>query len=240
MDGQKQDVFNNPYTNNSGQAQTDTQTLKIVLWGFRRLHAAGMARLLHEVDRPVVVRSEEKLLALPAGDLVIVNLQKDTVAEFGRHLSCQPRQQATPVLALYDSSSDAMVRNLMQSNRQVRGVLPTNASVTSLILTIKAILAGKTVDPASAVVKPVALNRPSNSRQASVVDSNGRTIKLTPRQMQVLESLAQGKPNKIIARDLDVSENTIKAHLKSVFRILGASNRTEAVAHANRLNLQIN
>ena len=49
--------------------------------------------------------------------------------------------------------------------------------------------------------------------------------------MQVI----QGKPNKVIARNLDISENTVKAHVSASFRLLGVSNRTEAVYAAAKL-----
>jgi len=62
---------------------------------------------------------------------------------------------------------------------------------------------------------------------------------LTPRQMDVLRCVIQGKSNKIIARDLDVSEGTVKAHLSSVLRSLDARNRTEAVYAAAKLGLRL-
>ena len=60
---------------------------------------------------------------------------------------------------------------------------------------------------------------------------------LTPREMQVLTLLTDGLPNKQIARDLGVSEETIKFHLASIFGKLGASNRTDAVRQALRRGL---
>jgi len=63
---------------------------------------------------------------------------------------------------------------------------------------------------------------------------------LTPRQLDVLRELAQGKPNKLIARDLSVSENTVKTHVSAVFRVLGARNRTDAVCQAAKLQLVLN
>jgi len=51
----------------------------------------------------------------------------------------------------------------------------------------------------------------------------------TPRQMDILRFVIQGKPNKIIARELDISEGTVKSHLSSVLHALGTRNRTEAV-----------
>jgi DNA-binding NarL/FixJ family response regulator len=52
---------------------------------------------------------------------------------------------------------------------------------------------------------------------------------LTPRQLEVLERLREGKPNKLIARDLQMTEATVKVHVRQIMRKLGAANRTQAV-----------
>jgi two-component system nitrate/nitrite response regulator NarL len=60
---------------------------------------------------------------------------------------------------------------------------------------------------------------------------------LTPRQMQVLNCLSRGLPTKLIARELSISENTVKEYIALVFQALGARNRTEAVIIASKLRL---
>jgi DNA-binding NarL/FixJ family response regulator len=61
---------------------------------------------------------------------------------------------------------------------------------------------------------------------------------LTPRQNEVLALLLQGKPNKMIARDLNLSVETIKDHVAAVLRSLGVSSRTQAVLAVSQLNQQ--
>ena len=60
---------------------------------------------------------------------------------------------------------------------------------------------------------------------------------LTGREQEVLELLSRGLPNKLIARELGISEHTVKFHVSSVFAKLGASSRAEAVALGARLGL---
>jgi DNA-binding CsgD family transcriptional regulator len=55
---------------------------------------------------------------------------------------------------------------------------------------------------------------------------------LTPRELDVLAAIADGDTNKAIARRLGISLHTVKFHVESVFRKLGARTRTEAVAKA--------
>ena len=64
-------------------------------------------------------------------------------------------------------------------------------------------------------------------------------IGLSPRQAQVLELLLKGLPNKLIARKLDISENTTKIHVSAVLRVLGVSTRTQALIAARRLGLEM-
>jgi DNA-binding NarL/FixJ family response regulator len=61
---------------------------------------------------------------------------------------------------------------------------------------------------------------------------------LTPRQRDVLRCLMQGQPNKLIARELGLSEGTVKIHIAAVLRALQARNRTEAVVLARRYGEQ--
>ena len=63
------------------------------------------------------------------------------------------------------------------------------------------------------------------------------TEPLTARELQVLQLVAQGLPNKGIARRLGISENTAKFHVASLCGKLGASSRTEAVTLAARRGL---
>lgn len=57
---------------------------------------------------------------------------------------------------------------------------------------------------------------------------------LSPRELEVLTLLVAGLPNKVIARRLQISEKTVKAHLTSVFRQLGVTDRTQAALWAAR------
>ena len=60
---------------------------------------------------------------------------------------------------------------------------------------------------------------------------------LTPREIEVLELLAEGLPNKAIAERLQISDQTVKFHVASIAGKLGAANRTDAVRRAVRRGL---
>ena len=61
---------------------------------------------------------------------------------------------------------------------------------------------------------------------------NGSVVALSPRERQILISIAEGKSNKVIARQFNLTESTVKVHLKAVLRKLGKHNRTQAAIWA--------
>lgn len=72
----------------------------------------------------------------------------------------------------------------------------------------------------------------------SAIENQPPCPHLTPRQLQVLNALSRGLPTKLIARELELSEYTVKDHIALLFQALGARNRTEAVIKASQLRLQ--
>ena len=72
---------------------------------------------------------------------------------------------------------------------------------------------------------------------ADAEPANPLLEKLTPRELQMLERLCDGLSNKEIARALDIQEPTVKLHMKTLFRKIGVSNRTQAAMLAKEENL---
>ena len=72
------------------------------------------------------------------------------------------------------------------------------------------------------------------ARFSSPLASYG-AVEWTERQAQVLALLVQGKPNKIISRELGLAQGTVKIHVTAIFRKLKVSNRTQAALAAGRL-----
>jgi DNA-binding NarL/FixJ family response regulator len=67
--------------------------------------------------------------------------------------------------------------------------------------------------------------------------TNPLAEKLTERELQVLKGLTVGKSNKEFARDLDIQEPTVKVHVKTLYRKVGAANRTQAAMIAREAGL---
>jgi DNA-binding NarL/FixJ family response regulator len=84
----------------------------------------------------------------------------------------------------------------------------------------------------TAASSPNSLVKPADKAVPAEVAS------LSAKQLEVLLKAIQGKANKIIAREMDLAEGTVKAHLSLAYRSLGVANRTEALFKAAQLGLQ--
>jgi two-component system NarL family response regulator len=122
------------------------------------------------------------------------------------------------VLTTYDGDED-IYRGMRAG---ARSYLLKDVRREELFLCIREVHAGKTYIP-PAIAAKLAERMPAEA--------------LTPREHEVLQLLAEGKPNKIIASDLSISEVTVKSHVQSLFRKLNVLSRTEALAVANRKGL---
>ena len=85
---------------------------------------------------------------------------------------------------------------------------------------------------AKAAIESAAKTAANNATNKVVGELCDSTASLSPRERQVLISLAEGKSNKVIARQYNLAESTVKVHLKAVLRKLGKQNRTQAAIWA--------
>jgi len=119
----------------------------------------------------------------------------------------------------------------------VRGYIPKAYSPDIMLSAVRLVLSG------GVYVPPMLLNPHAPPAQGMAVGephpaSTLQTLRslLTERQVDVLRLLAMGKPNKSIARDLNISEGTVKIHLAAIFRALNVRNRVEAVVASQQLS----
>jgi DNA-binding NarL/FixJ family response regulator len=115
-------------------------------------------------------------------------------------------------------------------NAGAAGYLLKTASKEELLHAIRAVAGGSGYLHAS-VTMPVL------KRVAHDARSVGSRRELTPRERQILEALAEGRSNKLIAQQLSLSEETVKSHLRSLYEKLGAEDRAHAVSIALRQRL---
>jgi DNA-binding NarL/FixJ family response regulator len=99
------------------------------------------------------------------------------------------------------------------------GVLPRHASAAQIGAAVQALAAGLSVRARDADSGPLSASADPPAQEL-----------LTPRELQVLEHLVHGLSNKAIARQLAISQHTVKFHVEALFRKLGVRSRSQAVA----------
>ena len=142
--------------------------------------------------------------------------------------------EATRIVVLSAEEDPRQVRRAIDSG--AAGFIPKSSTPEVLLNALRLILGGGIYLP------PMALRGLADAPESSTSShvSHERLVEaLSGRQLDVLNKAVLGKPNKVIARELGISEATVKAHLSAAFRVLGVHNRTEAVYTAARLGLRV-
>jgi DNA-binding NarL/FixJ family response regulator len=205
-----------------------------------------MIRVLIADDHPLVRQALTQLLGA-AEDIEVV-----AVAEDGRD-AVELALEVTPDVVLMDLEMPQLngieaIRALTAADSPARVVVLTTFSDRDRIL--RALDAGalgyllKDADPdeilrgvrsASIGDSPMA---PRAAREMiSELSRGSASSGLSARELEVLGLVAEGLPNKLIARRLEISEKTVKAHLTRVFAEIGVTDRTQAALWAHRHNI---
>lgn len=143
--------------------------------------------------------------------------------ETGLGVIGQVKEAAPRIAVVVVSGVDevAIIRQCIDAGAM--SFIPKSAAPETLTQALRHVLAGEVFLP---------------EQVATALDARlPNTPHLTARQLQVLQALSRGLPTKLIARELSLSENTVKEHIGAVLEALGARNRTEAVIIASRLGI---
>jgi len=208
-----------------------------------KLSPANVIRVLIADDHPVVreglaaiLRSERDIEVVAEAtdgvhacalydqhlpDVVILDLRmprKDGLQVVTELMSSRRPKPRIVVMTTYETEED--VRRALQAGAKaylVKGALPEQ-----ILETLRRVAGGEALVPASiASVLTESLSRPE----------------LSPRELQVLRQMAAGDSNKEIGQKLNITEHTVKAHVKAILLKLSAVGRTEAIAIAMKRGL---
>ena len=221
--------------------------MKILIADDHRLVIEAVKAKLSELEPDiafVLALSVDDMLAGAADDidLAVVDLNMPGADGHSHIDELRRRHPAVPVIVLSGTEDPAVMRGALA--RGVLGFIPKAYSPEVMISAVRLVLAGGVYVPpmmlsavppgiVAGVPAPAAGGAPRGPAPAQTLD-HLRNV-LTDRQVEVLQLLSQGKPNKLIGRSLGISEGTVKIHLAAIFRALNVRNRTEAVVAAQSL-----
>ena len=222
--------------------------MKILIADDHRLVIEAVKAKLSELEAGidfVLAMSVDELLAGASDDLDLAVIDLNMPGAEGQaHIDeIRRRHPAVPVIVLSGYEDPAVMRSALE--RGVLGFIPKAYSPEVMLSAVRLVLAGGVYVPpmmlsslppgviagiAGAGAAGEAMPRGSSAAAAQTLE-HLRNV-LTERQVEVLQLLSQGKPNKLIGRALGISEGTVKIHLAAIFRALNVRNRTEAVVAA--------
>ena len=160
----------------------------------------------------------------PGLDLLLMDLHMPGAEGTTTVRAIRERAPQLPVAVVSADEDPVRVAELLRLG--VCGFIPKSDSANVIVNAVRLMLAGGTYVP------PRLMNGGGVSMPADA--PTGERLGLTARQYDVLRLLAQGMSNKLIARELGITEGTVKVHLLAVFRVLDVRNRTAAVVAAQR------
>ena len=189
-----------------------------------------------------LLRFEEAVRGGASFDLVLLDLGIPGYV----HLESLHRfRDVAPVMpVVVISASDDRATILEALDLGAMGFIPKTSRRDVLMRALELVLAGGIYIPPQ-VLEKTAGSPPSEHRQPEPVlrepqpvahshPTSASVSSLTGRQRDVLDLLVKGMPNKLICRELGLSQNTVKSHVGAIFRALNATNRTQAVLAAQQ------
>jgi DNA-binding NarL/FixJ family response regulator len=199
--------------------------MQVLLIDDHPLFREGLRVLIERMDpKACVVETEscEEAIALAERgdegfDLILLDLALPGMNGLDGISRFRARFSTTPVVVISGSFDAARVKQAL--DRGAQGFIPKSTPPDVLMSALRLIFSGGIYVPSSVMDEGTAAHA---ARASAVAD-------LTAAQARVLQLLAVGHSNKAIASTLDISDNTVRAHVSAILRALNVTNRTEAV-----------
>ena len=208
--------------------------MKIIVADDHALFRDGLRHVLSLLGPDVVVIEADDHTALMMcannhtdADLVLLDLNMPGADAFTSLRDLLLRHPTLPVVVLSASEEVSDMRRAMDAGAM--GYLSKRETSIIMLNALRLVLAGGLYIPAS-------LMRGYSNESVSPLKPETRSA-LTPRQLDVLRELVNGKANKEIGKKLVLSEATVKVHITAIFRTLNVTNRTQAALAAEKLGL---
>jgi len=207
---------------------------RILLIDDHTLFRAGLSDLLtrRKIEVVAAVGSGAegiKIAAEASLDIVLLDMrmpQMDGISVLKKLKEAHPN---LPVAMLTTSSDESDLVGALRNGAQ--GYLLKDMDPDDLVVALRNIISGKTVvAPDLAPVLASAVQGDSNNEKEE--EQEDPFAVLTPREFEILTLLAEGQSNKVIARNLGISDGTVKLHVKAILRKLNISSRITAAVMA--------
>jgi len=212
----------------------------ILLVDDHTLFREALLHVLNQLDEQVVVfeaanavEAEQLISRIRNLDLVLLDIDLPGVDGLTALPGLRELAPTAPIVVLSGSEASLHIKQALDYG--AIGYLPKSCSSHEMLAALRIVLMGDVYIPAKLLGK-LGTSPPSVAGPVDIDNAASQTL-LTARQIEVLELMAKGLPNKSIANTLNVAEGTVKLHVAAILRELNARNRTQAVTEASRLGL---
>ncbi|MBK8211042.1 MAG: response regulator transcription factor [Rhodospirillales bacterium] len=161
-------------------------------------------------------------------DLILLDLQMPGSTGFSGLVSLRNASPAVPIVVISAASTSETMRSALTYG--AAGFIPKSFSKDQIGEAVGRVLSGEVFLPGDALAGECRLDRAPPDRLRERISA------LTQGELRVLDLLAKGKSNKIIAYELGIKESTVKAHITAILRKLHVHSRTQAVIAARELS----
>ena len=162
-------------------------------------------------------------------DVILLDINMPGMNGLDTLKALRQNKVTAPVLMLTMSREEADLRSALQNGAQ--GYLLKDMEPEELIPALEAVASGDNVVAKEMVGSLTRIVQSKNDDKPDAVETSPFS-ELTPRELEILGHIAEGQSNKAIARDLDISDGTVKLHVKAILRKLGMHSRVEAAVKA--------
>ena len=177
----------------------------------------------------------EPLVSRTQPDLVLLDLLLPGLDGLSCLALLRERHPETTVVVLSGTEDEEIVERALSGG--AAAVVRKSISPADLPVLLRQVLQGSVKFATPRIARAVVTQATRQSRFDEVrAEACGETG-LTARELEVLEMVARGLPNRAVAEELFLSDQTVKRHLRKVYRKLGVANRTEAARTAYSLGL---
>ena len=207
--------------------------MKALLIDDHALFRAGLENLLERRGIEIVasVGSGEdaiRLVRKTTPDVILLDLRMPEISGLDVLKTLSDQKPDIPVVMLTTSAEE---QDLVAALRKgARGYLMKDMEPDELVIALRDIVAGNTI--VAPALTGVLADLVKNGNRQQRKEAEQPFTKLTPREREILGHLAEGQSNKVIARHLDISDGTVKLHVKAILRKLGVHSRVEAAVMA--------
>jgi DNA-binding NarL/FixJ family response regulator len=172
----------------------------------------------------------ELIAAQPDLDLVLLDLNLPGMHGLAALEELRTRYPALPVVVLSSANDRASVMQALDLGAM--GYIPKHSSNEVLVSALRLVLSGGIYIPPEILARSAV---PSAERASS--PRLPADLGLSEREARVLRLLLEGKSNKLICRELDLAESTVKNHVTQILKALNVTSRTQAVIAAAQMGL---